>query len=212
MHYLKCNNCGHFNELKTEYLVFCSHCSKKMPNNYSDWAKKHTDKSFEDFKSICCTTKPNNTPLKKQKNKSKTGLTLLLLLAIGLATYTIVHVGSSKITSLIEAPVMKQIWIKTANEINTNCPLMIDNITRLDNAMYIPKKTFQYTYTLVNMPDSNINTNELKANLEPNVTNFVKTNPDLKMMRDHDMTLKYYYQDINKTHLFTITVTPDDYK
>ncbi len=132
MHYLKCDNCGHFNELKTEYLVFCSHCSKKITNNYSDWGKRYTDKSFEDFKSICCTTDPNNTSLKKTKNKTTKGLIFWILLAIGLVVaYTIVQVGGGKITSLIETPVMKQVWLNTANEINTNCPLMIDNCTSL---------------------------------------------------------------------------------
>lgn len=39
MHYLRCNNCGHFNEVKTEYLTFCSKCNKKLNNSYGEWRK-----------------------------------------------------------------------------------------------------------------------------------------------------------------------------
>ena len=30
MHFLKCNNCGHLNEVKTEYLTFCNNFQKKI--------------------------------------------------------------------------------------------------------------------------------------------------------------------------------------
>ncbi len=31
MHYLKCDQCGHLNEAKTEYLTFCTACNKRIP-------------------------------------------------------------------------------------------------------------------------------------------------------------------------------------
>ncbi len=54
MHYLKCNNCGHLNEVNGEYLTFCSKCNKKLENNFSDWKKRNPEKSLEDFKQLIC--------------------------------------------------------------------------------------------------------------------------------------------------------------
>jgi hypothetical protein len=52
MHYLKCENCGHLNPLQTEYLVFCANCQKKIANNFHDWQKNNSDKTFDDFKNL----------------------------------------------------------------------------------------------------------------------------------------------------------------
>jgi len=56
MHFLKCNNCGHLNEVKGEYLVFCQKCNKKLENNYSDWKTRNPDKSIEEYKRLVCIT------------------------------------------------------------------------------------------------------------------------------------------------------------
>jgi hypothetical protein len=54
MYFLKCNNCGHLNEVKTEYLSFCSKCNKKLENNFSGWQRKYPEKSFDDYKKLIC--------------------------------------------------------------------------------------------------------------------------------------------------------------
>lgn len=48
--------------------------------------------------------------------------------------------------------------------------------------------------------------------MEPIVLNFVKTNPQMKMLRDNNLTLNYFYKDKNGVYLFQIPVTPDQYK
>ncbi len=50
MFFIKCENCGFENPLQTEYLTFCSHCGKKLQQNFKDWKKSHPTKEFEDFK------------------------------------------------------------------------------------------------------------------------------------------------------------------
>jgi len=69
MHYLQCNNCGHFNEVKTEFLIFCSHCNKKLDNNFSDWHKRNQHKTLDDFKQQFSTTEKADVekPVKSQK-------------------------------------------------------------------------------------------------------------------------------------------------
>lgn len=69
---------------------------------------------------------------------------------------------------------------------------MIDNATRLDNAIAMPDNVFQYNYTLVNMVKDSINIHELNNYLEPTITNFVKTNPDMQKMRENKVTVNYH--------------------
>lgn len=52
-----------------------------------------------------------------------------------------------------------------ASEINKNCPIMIDSLTRLDNTV-IYSNTFQYNYTLVSMQQGDLDTIQLKKNNE----------------------------------------------
>ena len=54
MHYLKCTNCGHMNEVRTENLIFCSACHKKLTNNFHDWKKVNPEKNMDDFKVLFC--------------------------------------------------------------------------------------------------------------------------------------------------------------
>ena len=56
MYYLKCKHCNHLNEVKSEYLVVCGLCNRKLENNYKDWKVKHPEKSFEDFQQEVCLT------------------------------------------------------------------------------------------------------------------------------------------------------------
>ena len=68
MYFLKCSKCGHFNEVKTEYMVFCSNCHKKLDNNYSDWFKQNPDKSFDTYKQLICSTEVIETSKSKTIN------------------------------------------------------------------------------------------------------------------------------------------------
>ena len=40
--------------------------------------------------------------------------------------------------------------MEAANALNKTCPIMVDQDTRLDNAVAIPGNIFKYNYTLVN--------------------------------------------------------------
>lgn len=100
---------------------------------------------------------------------------------------------------------------KVASEINANCPVMLDKDTQFDNAMSFPGNIFQYNYTLVNYEPGAVDTNALKAYLLPNIINNVKTNPDMKFMREHKVIMAYYYKDKNGKYLFRLSVSPEQY-
>ncbi|RFS20945.1 hypothetical protein DVR12_16460 [Chitinophaga silvatica] len=49
MKYLRCDNCGHPNPLKSEYLTFCDICSKKLQPTFADWRAQHPLTSFSEY-------------------------------------------------------------------------------------------------------------------------------------------------------------------
>jgi len=102
--------------------------------------------------------------------------------------------------------------MQAASEFNKMCPIMVDKETRLDNSMALPDNVFQYNYTLVNMEKNNINISELEEYIKPIILNTIKTNPDLKLFRDHKTTMSYDYKDKNSEHLFKLSFTADQYK
>jgi hypothetical protein len=88
---------------------------------------------------------------------------------------------------------------------------MVDQDTRLDNAVALPGNVFQYNYTLVNLEKSEVNIDTVKKYIEPGIINNVKTSPDLKAYRDNKVTMAYYYKDKNGVFVLKISVTPDMY-
>ena len=101
--------------------------------------------------------------------------------------------------------------MKTANEINKACPIMVDQLTRLDNTVALSGNVFQYNYTLITMNKDSVDINLLQTSLEPLIINNIKTNPDLKIPRDNKTTMVYHYKDRNGIFLFKITVKPEQY-
>lgn len=50
MHYLKCDNCGYLNPIRSEYVTFCDHCGRKLKYNFSDWKVANPEGDFGRFK------------------------------------------------------------------------------------------------------------------------------------------------------------------
>ena len=49
MHYIKCSHCGKLVEIKSQYMVFCPACNKKMDNSYAEWSKRNPGQSYEKY-------------------------------------------------------------------------------------------------------------------------------------------------------------------
>ena len=124
------------------------------------------------------------------------------------------------VTSILVAVLVRQLFfsttfdkelMKVAGEMNKSCPIMVDSETRLDNTMALPENVLRYNYTLINMTSDMIDVENLKSNLEPMILNQVKTNPDLKLFRDHRTTMSYSYKDKEGRFILQIDITPDKY-
>lgn len=87
MHYLKCNNCGHLNEIKGEYLVFCSSCKKKLENNFTDWKRHNSEKTLDDFKQLICISETDIQTAKKTKSEPK-NLKSRILIILSVAIFS----------------------------------------------------------------------------------------------------------------------------
>ena len=119
MYYLKCNNCGHLNEVKTEYLSFCSKCNKKLENNFSNWQRKFPEKSLEDYKRLICISEdeiPQNDI--KAKSRRPKGLKYWIGFTVSFAImYAIGQFGGEAIVKFFKSEktskeVLSQKWIK----------------------------------------------------------------------------------------------------
>lgn len=102
--------------------------------------------------------------------------------------------------------------MNAAEEINKTCPFMIDKDTRLDSAIGGPGKTFKYNYTIINYAVEELNVEQLKSELAPDIINNVKTSPEMETFRENEVTIVYNYNDKNGNHLLQLKVIPGDYK
>ncbi len=216
MYFLKCNKCGHFNEVKTDYMKFCSSCNKKLDNNYTDWQVYNPDKTSEDFKRLVCISEEEMrksivavTPKKSKGTLFWVAISAVIVFAI---FYLIGSLGGEAIFKSLKKPLYEKVLMEMANELNKNCPMMLDAETRLDNTIALPGNIFQYNYSLINIDKEALNIDELKAYLEQQIVNTAKTNPDMKIFRDNKTTLRYSYKDKSGIFILTIEVTPDKYE
>lgn len=97
-------------------------------------------------------------------------------------------------------------------EMNKNCPMMVDQNTRLDGTRAKEGKKFEYNYTLVNIEKDNIKEAELQKFLYDQILDNIKKNPDLKYFKDNETIMSHTYKDKNNTPLFDLIFTSSDYQ
>ena len=142
--------------------------------------------------------------MENQKNTKKTVGTIVGL-AVGFIVYFLVK------QFVFAPPSFDKVMMKAASEINESCPIMVDQDTRLDNAIVFPNNILQYNYTLVNWVKDSIDLKAFKDYMQPMILNNVKTNPDLKLYRDNKTTMAYHYKDMNGLFITKISITADKY-
>jgi hypothetical protein len=101
---------------------------------------------------------------------------------------------------------------KAANIINKKCPVMIDRETRLESAVTLPGKGFQYNFTLMNMVVDSVNIATFNEEMTRLLLHSVKTTPQLKAYREREVTISYSYSDRNGKFISTIVITPEMYR
>jgi len=140
-------------------------------------------------------------PTTKKKKSSQTVIGLI----VGLIIIILVQ------QLMFKTPSLDKELMKAASELNKTCPVMVDRETRLDNAIALPDKVFQYNYTLVNIPKDSIDVQSFENYMRPMLLNNVKTSPELKIYRDNKVTMAYNYKDRNGIFITKILISVIDY-
>jgi len=179
----RCNRCDAEN---TENARYCSGCGYQLPEYIEEM--------------------PLQNRQSKVQTKNKKNIAPVLGMAFGLILCIVIQ------QTIFKTPSFDKVMVKAASEINKTCPIMVDEDTRLDNTMAFPNNVFQYNYTLVNVEKEFLDTIEVKSLMEPRIINLVKTNPEMKYLRDNKATLSYFYRDIHGIYLFSIRINSEQYE
>ena len=181
-----CTHCGTQNPGSSKY---CSRCGYELPKVIVEEAKPEVPKR----------------PSTKFDTKK------IVTIITGIVTFTIFYfIGQSFFT---KSPVSRDEQLKAmCQEINKGCPYTLDGNMRLNNVEALTGNSVQYNYTLVNDKKAQINVDVLKSQLEPHIIKAIKTNPDMKYIRENETTLTYNYSDKNKEPVLKIVVVSELYK
>ncbi len=143
--------------------------------------------------------------------KSKRGKVLTIIVSIILLAMAVL-IGKSIITNVFNTSdenIQAQL-LKMTNEINKRCPFMMDSETRLDKTGTYRKSIYYYC-TLINYSIGAVDVKYLIYKVKPALLNRIKTNPDMKFMRDNKVTFIYNYRDKSGIHIVSFKFTPQDY-
>tara|TARA_R110000868_G_scaffold4211_2_gene26431 strand:- start:36336 stop:36899 length:564 start_codon:yes stop_codon:yes gene_type:complete len=184
--------------------VNCSHCG----TDNSKMAKYCSGCGFDLPKVEVEINAPAVAPKKQIKKldfKKKILIAIVTIIAFCISYFGTQYLFSQKAS-------FNEEMIDVASELNKNCPIMIDEETRLDNTVALTNTIFQYNYTLVHMVKSEVSTEELEAYIKPILINNIKSNPEMKLFRDHKVTLNYAYKDKNGVFVLQLKITPALYE
>lgn len=182
----QCTNCGAENSTRAKY---CKDCGHALPH----------------YQPEIVVEEPVEPPKKKKMTKAQWMGWVVGLIFFVIGSYTAQEF-------LIKRPMYEKGMLEFASQINESCPIMVDSQTRLDNAMVLPGFLLQYNYTLVTMNKDSTDIESIREKLKPVILNLVKTNPQLKPLRDMHVSLNYMYKDMFGVYMFTVEVKPRDYE
>jgi hypothetical protein len=180
----KCENC---NTLNSEVSKYCSQCGYTLPKTVSD------------------NNIVNEEKVRKPENKRK-----IVPIVVGILTFFIAFYFTQQLFNNSNS--FDDVLMQTASEMNKNCPFMIDQETQLDNTHALPNNVFQYNYTLINLEKQNVDIDQIKSYLEPKILNNVKSDPNMKVFREKEVTINYNYKDKHGDFILLISATPEKYK
>ena len=182
-----CPNCETKNEQTSKY---CSSCGYQLPK---------VEVVVQEPSNV--SNERNEQPKKKLKGKALVGFILGFLLFFGLSQYFFFAPAD------IDAELAK-----VASEINKNCPMVVDQEIRLDNTAAFPNRTLQYNYTILNYEKAELDIKVVERTLFSGILENIKTNPDMKAMKENEITFNYYYKDKKGAFVTKYVVTPEMYK
>lgn len=107
----------------------------------------------------------------------------------------------------------EKVFEEWAKDYTKHCPVMLNDITRIDSMVYIPStNTNCYYYTVMGNFDDADSIRTYKEELIETLTDGVINSIDLKLYKDYHTVLEYiYHSNKSKKELLKIAVTPQMY-
>ncbi len=96
-------------------------------------------------------------------------------------------------------------------DINAKCPQMIDSETRIDGIEIKTDNALAYKYTLVNIAAASVDTAEFRKALWPGLLSLIRTNAQMKELRDRKTVFEYDYSDKEGRFIYSFKIYPRDY-
>lgn len=137
------------------------------------------------------------------KVKTLLGIIGVLLLAIIFHHYITFYLFTSS---------NNHVLVSFANEVNQNCPFMLNAQTRMDNITVGEGNSIIYNYTLINYKKDELNLKYFKNKLRPLIVSAIKINPKMNFLKDRNVTFEYNYKDKNGIFITLLKISPWEYK
>jgi len=121
---------------------------------------------------------------------------------------SILIIGGNFLYKQCQKPnVEKQIEI-AVKDLNSRTPYMMDSGIRVDEIKFTPPRTITFRFVLVGLEEKYFDFDKQQAD----IIEHIKTNPQMKDMREARVYLSYIYADKNGSLLKKIDITPEMYK
>jgi hypothetical protein len=133
------------------------------------------------------------------------------LLIIGAVVLLAIIFVSAKLL-FFSSPEADRDVLKFVKQMNSHCPSMVDNETRLDKVQFLPGNNLEFYYTLIQRDKDSVSINNLKQFMGPVILNKIKSSPTLNRYISKNLTWVYSYNDKNGDFVFKITFTPEQFK
>ncbi len=98
-----------------------------------------------------------------------------------------------------------------SNEFNKQCPIMVDEVTRVDRSEVLPHNTIQYNCTVLGAFAEDFNPEEFTNEVKPNIIENLKSNPQMMVFNEVGATINYAYFDEQGSYIATISIKPEEY-
>ena len=125
----------------------------------------------------------------------------------------ICSVTSELLKAIFSGPTLDESLVKTSSEINKQCPIVVDSITRLDNTSVLAGKYLVYNYTLLQRgQEIRADTTYYKNNMRESLITMIKTNPRLKEGQKSQAGFIATWYDSVGAYICSLAIAPEDYK
>jgi protein TonB len=137
-----------------------------------------------------------------------TGLFLVIVFSGGIGKF----VGKTAMDNYYSGKkegLIDEVLLRTASELNSRLPMMVDSDTRLDSTTGT-NNTFRYNYTLVNYASSTISASELTSAIGQTLVNKVCTSKDTESFLRSGVTVSFAYFGNDGKQIALLSVAPSE--